>query len=91
MAEYLAASRPILVHAPAESFVAQYFRRHDCGLVISTQDPDALAQALGRLRVDTALRERLSVNAWARARADFDLARARADFAGLFGISPAGA
>jgi len=66
-------------------------RRHDCGLVVSTQDPDALAQALGRLRVDTALRERLSVNAWARARADFDLARARADFAGLFGISPAGA
>jgi len=91
MAEYLAASRPIIVHAPAESFVAQYFRRHDCGLVVSTQDPAALAQALGRLRVDTALRERLSVNAWARARADFDLARARADFAGLFGISPAGA
>lgn len=87
MAEYLAASRPILVHAPAESFVAQYFRRHDCGLVVSTQDPAAVAHALGRLRVDADLRERLSLNAWERARADFDLARARADFAALFGVS----
>lgn len=86
MGEYLAASRPILVHAPAESFVAQYFRRHDCGLVVSTQDPDEVAQALARLRTDASLRERLSANAWARARADFDLERARAEFAGLFGI-----
>ena len=87
LAEYLAAARPILVHAPAESFVAQYFRRHDCGLVVSTEDPAAVAQALGRLREDAALRERLSLNAWRRAHADFDLRKARAEFAGLFGIS----
>lgn len=88
MAEYLAAARPILVHAPPESFVAQYFRHHDCGLVVSTQDPAAVAQALGRLRDDAALRERLSLNAWRRAHADYDLDKARAEFAALFGISP---
>lgn len=86
MAEYLAAARPILVHAPAESFVAQYFRHHDCGLVVSTQDPAAVAHALGRLREDAALRERLSLNAWIRARADFDLSKARADFGRLFSL-----
>ncbi len=87
MGEYLAAARPILVHAPPESFVAQYFRRHDCGLVVSTQDPADVAHALDRLRTDVGLRGRLARNAWQRAREDFDLSKARADFAGLLGAS----
>jgi glycosyltransferase involved in cell wall biosynthesis len=85
MAEYLAAARPILVRAPAESFVSQYFRRHDCGLVVSEQSPVALAEALDRLRGDGSLRERLCANAWKRAQVDFDLAKARATFTELLG------
>jgi len=87
MGEYLAAARPILVHAPADSFVARYFRRHDCGLVVSTQDPADVAHALGRLRVDVSLRGRLARSAWQRAREDFDLSKARADFAALLDTS----
>jgi glycosyltransferase involved in cell wall biosynthesis len=80
MGEYLASTRPILVHAPADSFAAQYFRRHECGLVVSERDPALLAQAVDRICEDAALRERLRGNAWQRAREDFDLAQARAAF-----------
>jgi glycosyltransferase involved in cell wall biosynthesis len=81
MAEYLAAGRPILVHAPADSFVARYFREHDCGLVVDRPEQDALAAALEQLLEDDDVRTRLAANAAARAAADFDLERARAAFA----------
>jgi len=78
MGEYLAANRPILVHAPADSFLAWYFRHHECGLVIDRNDPNALADAIRRLTSDAALRQSLSERARQRARADFDLKTARA-------------
>jgi glycosyltransferase involved in cell wall biosynthesis len=76
--EYLAARRPILVHAPADSFVAWYFRRHECGLVVDRDDPGELAAALDRLRADRELAQRLSERAWERAQADFRVEDARA-------------
>jgi len=86
MAEYLAAGRPILVHSPADSFVSSYFRRHGCGVVVDEVDPAALAQALERLIVDAALRERVCAAAWERACADFHPDRARAVLAELVGL-----
>lgn len=86
MAEYLAAARPILVHAPANSFVAQYVRRHECGLVVTEEDPAALQKGLVAICDDPALQERLAANAWRRAREDFDLAKARAVFADRLGV-----
>ena len=86
MAEYLAAGRPILVHAPADSFVSSYFRRHDCGVVVSEDEPAALARALERLLGDTALRARVCAAARERARLDFHPDRARAAFAELVGL-----
>lgn len=86
MGEYLAARRPILVHAPRGSFVSTYFRRHGCGLVVDQNDPAALARAIEHLARDPATRERLSARAWERARADFDLERARTSFAELLGV-----
>lgn len=86
MAEYLAARRPILAHAPADSFVSSYVRRHECGLVVDERDPAALAHALERLLSDGALRERISNAAWERACADFHPDRARAALAELVGL-----
>lgn len=83
MGEYLAARRPILVHAPRGSFVAEYFKRHECGLVVDEPDPDKLAQAISRILGDPELRNRLAARAGERAIADFDLALARSQFAGL--------
>jgi glycosyltransferase involved in cell wall biosynthesis len=85
MGEYLAARRPILVHAPADSFVAWYFRRHGCGLVVDRDDPAEVADALRRLLTDTALCRTLSERAWERARADFDLEKSRARLDALLG------
>jgi glycosyltransferase involved in cell wall biosynthesis len=86
MAEYLASGRPILVHAPADSFVAWYFRQHDCGVVVDRSDPELLADELERLLSDPELQARLGKNARARAEADFDVADARAAFARLVGF-----
>lgn len=83
MGEFLAARRPILVHAPADSFVSSYFREHECGLVVDEPDPAKLAAAFQRLATDAGLRERLAERAWERARADYDLAGARQAFAGV--------
>jgi len=86
MAEYLAAGRPILVHAPADSFVSDYFRRHGCGVVVDDSDPAALAQALERMLADADLRERVCAAAWQRACSDFHPDQARAALAQLVGL-----
>lgn len=86
MGEYLAARRPILVQAPADSFIAWYFRQHQCGLVVDKNDPAQLAGAISSILSDPGLRERLSARAWERAKVDFDLNKARAQFAELMGL-----
>jgi glycosyltransferase involved in cell wall biosynthesis len=78
--EYLASGRPVLVHAPADSFVAWYFRQHECGLVVDENDPQQLSEALLRLLADGDLRARLVARAQVQAQKDFDLTRARARF-----------
>jgi glycosyltransferase involved in cell wall biosynthesis len=80
------ARRPILVHAPPDSFIATYFREHECGLVVDENDPRALARGVERILTDTDLRQKLSRNAWKRAQVDFSLAAARSKFAELFGF-----
>lgn len=79
--EYLASGRPVLVHAPADSFLVWYFRTHGCGLVVDEPDASKLAAALGRLLDDEDLRRELVANARERARADFSVEAARAVFA----------
>jgi glycosyltransferase involved in cell wall biosynthesis len=84
--EYLAAGKPILVHAPPDSFVAWYFREHECGVVVDEQDPRKLAEAIDGILTDRAFREKLSRRASERARVDFDVQIARRRFAELMKI-----
>lgn len=90
MGEYLAAGRPILVHAPPDSFVADYFSRHGCGVVVDRRDPEELARRLGELLADDALRRRVSAAARERAFVDYDIRHARVDFARTIGLGGAG-
>jgi glycosyltransferase involved in cell wall biosynthesis len=78
-AEYLASGRPILVHAPADSFVAWYCRRHHCAAVVDEPDTRALADTLRRLVSDGKYRRAIIRAALYRAREDFDPAVARRD------------
>ena len=79
--EYLAVGRPILVHAPCDSFVSWYFREHGCGMVVDRNDPVLLEEELSRLIVDPELRERLGTSARIAAEKDFNIDRIRGRFA----------
>ena len=91
MGEYLATGRPILVHAPYDTFVAHYFSQYGCGVVVGEPERAPLAEAVRNLLEDDSLRERVGVAARARALADFDIEKARASFAAAVGIDSANA
>lgn len=80
LGEYLGARRPVLVHAPFDSFIAWYIRKYRCGLVVDKSDPTALAQAIESLLQDKELQQELGARAWERAQADFSILTARAKF-----------
>lgn len=84
--EYLAAGGPIVVHAPADAFVSEYCRRHDCAVVVDDPDPRCLVEAIDALCDDAELRARLIRNAQARAVTDFSIDVARARFAELLDL-----
>jgi len=71
LGEYLAAGRPILAHAPPDSFVVWYLRRYECGLVVD------------RVLDDATLRRTLGERASERAQSDFSVSSARAKFFAL--------
>lgn len=79
-AEYLAMGRPVLVHAPADTFISWYFKTHGCGFVASDPDPDAVARVLQEALFDAERRAEVISQARARAHADFDIAASRANF-----------
>ncbi len=82
LGEYLASGRPILVHAPRDSFLARFFQERGCGLVVDRPDPALLRAALERLATDQDLVEELTARASDAAR-EFSLDAARAAFWGL--------
>lgn len=82
MGEYLASGRPVLVHAPEDTFIAWYFRQHACGEVITDPDPQKLAEAIRRLSGDVVYRGKLVAAARERAAKDFSPAAAREKFFG---------
>jgi glycosyltransferase involved in cell wall biosynthesis len=85
MGEYLASGRPVLVHAPADSYVSWYFKEHDCGIVVDDDDPRALASGISSIIEDRSMRKRLIANAQAAAKRDFSLPAVRAAYWGMFG------
>jgi glycosyltransferase involved in cell wall biosynthesis len=61
--EYLAAGKPILVHAPSDCYVSHYARKNGFGIVVDKLDPEELRRAIILLLEDRDLRERLGKNA----------------------------
>ena len=79
MAEYLASGRPVLVHAPADSFISSFFRERGCGIVVDVAEPALLAEALKRVAKDEVLRAGL-IGAAAKIAPEFHAERAREAF-----------
>ncbi|MGA2913317.1 MAG: glycosyltransferase [Methanoregula sp.] len=80
MGEYLAAGKPILVHAPADSFISWYHKEKRCGLVIDTQDTETLAKGITRIITDNTFRTELCENARKQALSDFSIEHAKTLF-----------
>ena len=78
--EYLTSSRPILVHATANSFVTWYFKKHKCGLVVDQNDATLLAEAIRQIIEDVDLRNKIGDNARACAKRDFSIEVAQSRF-----------
>ena len=72
MSDYLASGRPILVHAPENSFIAKFFSDHDCGLVITKREPNTLATEIINLLKDESKCEHFVKNAMNLAVKEFD-------------------
>lgn len=83
MGEYLASGRPVLVHAPKDSFVSWYFRANDVGIVVDSDDPEELSAAIVEILKNADIRERVTRNARLKARTDFSPAVARKQFVAL--------
>ena len=80
MGEFLAAGRPILVHAPPGSFVSWYFKKNGCGLVVDSPDVENLVSAIQKLISDEELRKKISSAAREAALRDFNAESIRAQF-----------
>lgn len=78
--EYLSVGRPILVHAPHESFVSWYFRENHCGIVVDKNDPKLLAEEINRLISDRELQRKLIEKAREAAAKDFSIDRMQKKF-----------
>jgi glycosyltransferase involved in cell wall biosynthesis len=61
--EYLVSQRPILAHLPRECYLAQFYRKHDCALIVDEPTIEALSKGMARLSSDPELRLRLVRNA----------------------------
>lgn len=81
--EYLASGRPILVHAPADSFICGYFKKNNCGIVVDSNDIDKLSQAIMDIVRDEELRKNICTNAEICAKRDFNIENVRPKFLDL--------
>lgn len=62
--EYLLSGRPIVALLPADCFLADFLRQHECALLVTDPDPVQLNAAIRRVQQDAALRMRLVENAF---------------------------
>lgn len=63
MAEYLSVARPILVHAPRDSFCSWFFNKHGCGVVVDQYDPALLAEQIELILASKEMQKRLGERA----------------------------
>jgi colanic acid biosynthesis glycosyl transferase WcaI len=59
---YMAAGRPVLAAVSDRSETARYVQRAKCGLIIHSEDPEALVQAALSLRAEPTFRQKLGSN-----------------------------
>jgi hypothetical protein len=80
LADYTAASVPILVHGPDYSSASRWARHHDAAAVVTMDDPATLRDAVVALHADRPRRQRLADRAVAAGDSCFDFDHGHAVF-----------
>jgi glycosyltransferase involved in cell wall biosynthesis len=80
LGEYLSVGRPILVHAPKDSFVSWFFRKHRCGVVVDRNDPQVLANEINKLMYDDQIKTSLGEKSRYIAEEEFSIDKASTKF-----------
>lgn len=78
--EYLSVGRPILVHAPRDSFVSWYFSSNNCGIVVDDNNVTSLVEGIDKIISNVNLRREFGERAIAQAKKDFDVRNIRLKF-----------
>jgi glycosyltransferase involved in cell wall biosynthesis len=86
--EYLASGSPVLAHVPANSFVADYLEKYQCGLVAGENDPSSLKDHILKLINDDEFCRTIVYHARQRAKLDFDPQVAGEKLVDFLSISP---
>jgi glycosyltransferase involved in cell wall biosynthesis len=80
LGEYLASGRPILAHVPANSFVAYYFNKYQCGFLADISNPLSLSEEIKKIITSDDLRNQVTQRAMKQAQIDFSPKIAREQF-----------
>lgn len=81
--EYLISGRPILVHCPEEYFLAKFFKKHKCGIVLTDRDPKKIKEQIEAVFNDEKKLKEIVSNAY-KASKQFHISRVKSVFeAGL--------
>jgi len=78
--EYMISGIPILVLAPRETAISQFFTQHECGFCVSTKSSVELSEAMAFLIDNEDYRNKISTNAVKIAMARFDVSIVRDEF-----------
>ena len=62
--EYLISGRPILVHCPEEYFLAKFFKKHQCGIVLTDRDPKKIKEQIESVFNDEKKLKEMVANAY---------------------------
>jgi glycosyltransferase involved in cell wall biosynthesis len=66
--EYLISGRPILVHCPEEYFLAKFFKKNKCGLVLTDRDPKKIKEQIESVLNDEKQLKEMVANAYKTSR-----------------------
>ncbi|MDA9325356.1 glycosyltransferase [Flavobacteriales bacterium] len=62
--EYLISGRPILVHCPEEYFLAKFFKKHKCGIVLTDRNPQVIKEQIEAVFSDEKKLQEMIKNAY---------------------------
>jgi len=62
--EYLISGRPIIVHCPEEYFLAKFFKKHKCGIVLTDRNPQSIKEQIEAVFSDEKKLQEMVKNAY---------------------------